>query len=137
MSIRTIVKLGLIAIALGTAAIAAAPAQAAPPPFSFSLNLNGNGPNYPMKPGIVLKFGSPDYFNYCANDYEIKQMLQDEGWHKIMIKQSQNKYNKVWVIARQDGDWYQLRVDRCTGEVDHVHQIDYNGFGNFSFSLNF
>ncbi len=141
MSIRTILKAGLVAVALGTAAIAAAPAQAAPLPFNFSLNFGGpgfGGPGfYGPKPGITLQFGSPNYFKYCAQDWQIVQMLQGEGWHKVSLQKYDNKFNKVWGVGRYQGDWYQFRVDRCTGEVDKVHPIQYNGFGNFGFQLNF
>jgi len=143
MSFRTILKAGLVAVVLGTAAVAAAPAQAAPLPFNFSLNLgNGNGNGfgiYTPGPGVTLQFGTPNYWKYCAQNWQIKQMLQNEGWYSISLKKSQNKFNKVWAVAinSDDDEWYQLRIDRCTGEVDHVHQIDYSGSGNFSFSLNF
>lgn len=140
MSKANFLKAGLVAIALAGTAVAALPARAAPLPFSFSLNLGGPGyPIYPVQPGIVLHFGSPDYFNYCLTNRQIRNLLSDNGWDHVKIVREDNNYNRVWAIAQSedDGDWYQMRVNRCTGKVDKVHPIDYNGDGNFSFSLSF
>jgi hypothetical protein len=141
MSMLTPLKAGLVALVLSATALAAVPAQAAPPNFSFSLNLGGPGFGlYPVQPGIVLHFGDPNYYNYCLNDKQVRKLINNGDFSHAKIAKYQNKYNKVWVIALSDDDdyWYQMRVDRCTGEVDHVQPIDYNpGNGNFSLSLGF
>jgi hypothetical protein len=117
------------------------PAQAA----SFSLSLGGPGFGfglYPMKPGITLHFGDPNYYLYCMTDKQVVKYVnrQDEFSHTKIAKY-QNKYNRVWVITYDEDneEWVQARVGRCDGEIDHIRPIDYDpDFPNkFSLSLNF
>jgi hypothetical protein len=128
MSLTTAIKAGVVALALSATALVALPAQAAPPSFSFSLNLGGPGfPIYPVKPGIILHFGDPDYFNYCLSDKQVRNLVRDNDFSHVKVSKYENKYNKVWVIAQSDDDdeWYMMRVDRCSGKVDKIHSIDY------------
>lgn len=126
MSLSTAIKAGVVALVVGSTALVALPAQAAPPPFSFSLNFGG--PGFPVyQPGIILHFGDPDYFNSCLSDKQVRNLVRDNDFSHVKISKYDNKHNKVWVIAQSDDDdeWYSMRVDRCDGDVDKVHHIDY------------
>src|SRR5689334_17336486 len=108
-------KAGVVALALAGTAIAAVPAQAASPTFGFSLNF---GNNFGNNGGIVLHFGDDDYFDFCLTNGQIIKALNNKGYYKVKIVKESNSSNKVWAIGRKNGDWYQMRVDRCTGKVD-------------------
>lgn len=133
--IRNTFKAAVVALALAGTAIAAVPAQAAQPTFGFSLNLGGG--NFPGGGGIVLHFGDDDYWDYCLTNRQVIRGLNDRGYSRVKIVKEFNNSNKVWAIGRKYGDWFQMRVDRCTHKVDRVreiHPIDNNGN---SFNLTF
>jgi len=142
MSISKIFKAGAIALALGATAFTALPAQAAPS-FSFQFGVgNGmgfgfGGPQYFGQNGITLQFGDPNYFLYCLSNTQIRQALRNNGYKQVKIVKEYNNSNKVLAVGWKDGDWWQLRVDRCTGKVDHVQVIEQENDGNFQLYLNF
>jgi len=118
----------------------AAPAQAG----SITFNFGGPGPFFP---GMHLHFGDPNYYQYCLDDDQVVERLQHRGYshvHIIRHNHDDDYGNKVWVVAQDwHGDWYQMRVDRCTHQVDDLHLVhshidhgpfDYNHFG---FTFNF
>jgi hypothetical protein len=130
--LKNTVRAGVVALALGgTAVMGVAPAQAAPPNFGFSLQFGNQTPHG----GVFLNFGDRDYFKYCLSDRQIESGLRKKGYRNIQEVREERRTNKVWYVARKSGDWYQLRVDRCTGKVDRVREI--NRRGNGSFTLNF
>ncbi len=131
MNLANTLKAGVVALALGgTALTAAAPVQAAPPSANFQLYFGGgNG-------GITLHFGDDDYWDYCRTNKQIVKGLNNKGYKQVKIVKESNKTNKVWAVGRKNGDWYQLRVDRCSGKVDQVKKIYPKNNGN-SFNLTF
>ena len=135
MTMLSTLKAGVVALALVGTALTAIPAQAASPVVGFSLNLLGGGGNG----GIVLHFGDDDYFDICYDNEQIIHGLNNKGYSKVKIVKESNSTNKVWAIGRKYGDWFQMRVDRCTGKVDQVKQIyplDNNGLQfNLTFSF--
>jgi hypothetical protein len=133
MILLNTLKAGVVALALAGTAITAVPAQAASPMFGFSLNLLGGGGGG----GIVLHFGDDDYWDYCLTNKQIIKALNNKGYSKVKIVKESNSSNKVWAIGRKYGDWYQLRVDRCTGKVDQVKQIYPEDDSGLSFHLTF
>lgn len=133
MMILNTLKAGVVALALTGTALAAVPAQAASPSFGFSLNLLGGGGNG----GIVLHFGDDDYFDFCLTNKQIINGLNNKGYSKVKIVKESNNSNKVWAIGRKYGDWYQMRIDRCTGKVDQVKEIYPINNGGNSFNLTF
>jgi hypothetical protein len=132
-TLKTGIRAGIVALALGGTALVAAPVQAAQPNFGFQLNFGnggfGNG-------GIVLHFGDDNYFDYCLTNSQIRSALRGKGYSQVKVVKESNSTNKVWVIYRDDGDWFQARVDRCTHKVDRVEEIYPHGPDN-SFNLTF
>lgn len=134
MILLNTLKAGVVALALAGTAIAAVPAQAASPTFGFSLNF---GNNFGNNGGIVLHFGDDDYWDFCLTNKQIVNALNYKGYYKVKIVKESTSSNKVWAIGRKNGDWFQLRIDRCTGKVDqvkHIYPLDNNGN---SFNLTF
>jgi hypothetical protein len=134
MTLLNTLKAGVVALALTGTALAAVPAQAASPTFGFSLNLGGGGGG-----GIVLHFGDDDYWDVCYTNKQIIQGLNNKGYSRVKIVKESNNTNKVWAIGRKYGDWFQMRVDRCTGKVDQVKEIHpiYNGGNSFNLTFTF
>ena len=130
--ILTTLKAGVVALALAGTALAAVPAQAASPTFGFSLNLGGGGSNG----GIILHFGDDNYWDVCYTNKQIIKGLNNSGYSQVKIVKEYNSSNKVWAIGKRHGDWWQLRVDRCTGKVDRIKKIYPKGSTN-SFNLTF
>ena len=132
MSLMSTLKAGALAVALGTSALAAAPAAAAPPTpnFGFSFNFgNGGGP------GVYFNYGgNPNYV--CLSDKQIYWQLKSYGFSKIKIVKSKGYY--VIAIARYQGDWWQLAINRCTGKIKKAPLYDYTGYGtNYGLTLQF
>ncbi|MEO7223772.1 MAG: hypothetical protein ABIY37_14985 [Devosia sp.] len=133
MILLNTLKAGVVALALAGTALAAVPAQAASPTFGFSLNLLGGGGNG----GIVLHFGDDNYWDVCYTNKQIIQGLNNKGYSKVKIVKESNSTNKVWAIGRKYGDWFQMRVDRCSGKVDQVKQIYPNNGNSFNLTFSF
>jgi hypothetical protein len=131
-TIKSTVTAAALALAVGAAGVAA-PAQAAP-----SITLNFGSPGFGMTPGVQLHFGGPNYFKYCLNDNGIVDRLENRGYdnvHIIRHNHNDDYDNKVWVVAQNyKGDWYQMRVDRCTHKVDHIRLVHKHNNGNFDFN---
>jgi hypothetical protein len=116
MAILSTLKAGVVALALAGTAITAIPAQAATPTFGFMLNLGGGG-------GIVLNFeDEDDFFDLCLTDKQVVAAIRAKGYSRVQIVDSAGG-DRVWVIARKNGDWWQMRVDTCSGKVDRVKEI--------------
>ena len=143
MSITSTLKTGaratLVAVSLAAATFAAAPANAAPPPpnMNFSLQFgngfHGNGFGYGGN-GVQLRFGNGPA-RWCLSDQQIRWQLQQQGWRNAQVVKRVSQ-DRVVAVAMKRGDWYEMRVDRCTGNVDRVRPV-YQRNGNFSLSLNF
>ncbi|MEO6012395.1 MAG: hypothetical protein ABIQ30_02270 [Devosia sp.] len=136
-SLKTSLRAGIVALAIGgTALVGAVPAQAAPvqPTFGFSLNFGGNGPS---GGGIRLKFGDQDYYDSCRTNSQIRSALRNKGYRDVQIVKEDNRNDKVWAVGRKNGNWYQLRVDRCSGKVDRVREIERRNNGNFTLNFTF
>jgi hypothetical protein len=136
-SLKNALRAGVVAVALVGASLAgAAPAQAQ---VGFQLNFGDfrAGPPSGHGPNVTLRFGSPDYFRYCMDDRQIFRSLRNAGYRDVNIVRSQNSTNRVLATARKKNHWYQLRVDRCTGRVDRITQIDKFRKPNGNFNLTF
>jgi hypothetical protein len=133
-TLKTGIRAGIVALTLGgTALVGAAPVQAAPAPnFGFSLNF-GNGGNG----GIVLHFGDDNYFDYCMTNSQIRSALRNKGYRDVKIVKESNNTNKVWAIGRKNGDWYQMRIDRCSHKVDQIKKIKKNNNNSFNLTFSF
>jgi hypothetical protein len=135
-----------LALAIGAGGIAA-PAQAASLSFNFGGGGMSMGPGGPGGPGMHFHYGDRRYFDYCLDDNGIERRLERRGYdnvHVIRHNHGDDSDNKVWVVAQDyRGDWYMMRVDRCSHDVDHVRRVhghnDHGGFdpNNFHFSFSF
>lgn len=63
--------------------------------------------------------------------------IRNKGYRNVQIVREQNRNDKVWVVASKRGDWFSMRVDRCTGKVDRVREINRNRNGSFNLSFSF
>ncbi|MEQ1771629.1 MAG: hypothetical protein ABL879_17515 [Devosia sp.] len=127
-----------IALALGATAFTAMPAQAAPS-SSFSLSLNGGGYGNGITFGngngsVQLHFGN-DYGYQCYTNSQVEKALGKYGFKQADVVKKL-KGDKVLVVARYQGTWYEMRVDKCTGKVDKVKKLKYKN-NNFSFTITF
>ena len=142
MKLLSSLKTGLTAAAFAAsvAMVGAPPAQAASITFGFG--------GYGFPGGVHLHFGDPRYYDYCLDDDGIVARLEHRGYshvHIIRHTHDDDFYNKVWVVAQDwHGDWYQMRVDRCTHAVDdlhlvhsHDHDHGYFDYNHFHFTFNF
>lgn len=134
-TLKTGIRAGVVALALaGTAIGGVAPVQAqSNPSFGFSLNFGNGSP----RGGIQLHFGDRDYFKFCLSNTQIRSGLRNAGYRDVRIVRESNNTNKVYVVAQKRGDWYSMRVDRCTRKVDRVREIERNRNGSFNLSFTF
>jgi hypothetical protein len=142
-TLKTTGRAALIAVAMGATAITAMPVQAAEPSGSFSLQF-GTGMGGPMHFGqgfkfgngnITLHFGDKNFFNYCLTNRQIERGLDRRGFDNVRIVKSGER--RVVAVGKWNGRWYEMRVDRCTGKVDHVKRVKQRSNGSFSITLNF
>lgn len=128
-SFKSAAAAAALALAIGAGSFAA-PAQAA----SLTFNFGGPGPG----PGMHFHFGDPKYFKYCLDNDGIENRLERRGWdhvHVIRHNHDDDNNNKVWVVAQDyRGDWYMMRVDRCSHQVDRVRRVHRHDEGNFDWN---
>ena len=136
-SLKTFGRAALVAAALSATALAAMPAQAAPPPPNFNFSLQLGGPSMTFGGGgIQLQLGNGPT-QWCLSNSQIRYMLKDDGWKNPKIVKELSS-TKVIAVAMWYDDWYQMRVDRCTGKVDKVKPLPPpKSNGNFSITLSF
>lgn len=125
MTLPTFIKTGLVALALSATSLAAVPAQAAGISFNF-----GNGPFN----GVHMHFGDHNYFNYCLSDHRVEDLLEDQyGFHNVnIVRESHDDdfNNRVWATGVKHHDFYMIRVDRCSKDVN-FHKIDHDDHDHF------
>ena len=125
MTLMSTVKAGILAVALSAGAFAAAPVQAAGPTpnFGFSFNFGNGGGG----PGVYFNYGgNPKYA--CLSDQQIYWQLKSYGFKKVQIVKSKGYY--VIAVARYQGDWWQIAINRCSGKIKKAPLYGYNGYGN-------
>lgn len=76
--------------------------------------------------------GPPDrYADACVPRGEIRRRLVDEGWREFQDLEVHEDFARVQA-RRPSGDLYQLKVDRCTGEVMKARLIARGGYGPYA-----
>lgn len=137
MNFPTLLKTGaraaIVALTIGGTALTAMPAQAASPNLGFSFSF-GNGSNY-GGPGVQLNFGNSNKSKWCLTDRQLTFQLRQHGWSGLQLIRS-NKFNAIFVGARK-GNWYQVRVNRCDGNVDVRPVSRKKNGGGFNITLGF
>jgi hypothetical protein len=63
--------------------------------------------------------------------------VRNKGYRDVQIVREENRNDRVYVVARKNGDWYSMRVDRCTGKVDRIREIERNRNGSFNLRFSF
>ena len=128
-------RAGVVAIALaGSTLVMTAPVQAqSNPNFGFSLNFGNGQPSG----GIRLNFGDRDYFESCMTNAQVIRGIRNKGYRDVQIVREENRNDKVWVVAKKRGYWYSMRVDRCSGKVDRIREIERNRNGSFNLRFSF
>jgi len=135
-TLKTSGKAAVVALVMGSTAMVALPAQAAGPTPSFSFSF-GVGNGFQPHPGVQLQFGDRDYYDYCLSNRQIVRLLSGAGYRDAQVVKEDNRHNKVIAVARKGSNWYQMRVDRCTGKVDRVTRLERRspGVPNSSFNI--
>jgi len=84
-----------------------------------------------------MHFGDNDYFDVCRTNSQIRSSLRNNGYRDVQIVKEDNRNDKVWIVARKHGDWYQARVDRCSGKVDRIRLVQQKSNGSFNLKFSF
>jgi len=132
-TLKTGLRAGVVALTLAGAGAMAVPAQAASPNIDFSINFGLQSP----KGGITMRFGDRDHRRVCLSDSQIRSGLNRNGYRDVRIVRQDRHSNKVLAVAQKRGDWYSMRVDRCTGKVDQVRKVQRNRGGSFNLKFTF
>ncbi len=115
-SLKTAGRAFMVAAVLGTSGFVAAPAMAQnPPAFNFQFGIGSDG-----QPRFGVGIGNDDRGRwrrgFCMSDNQVVRALRADGYRDIDVERSNRR--TAWVEAR-DGRWqYDLRVNKCTGDVD-------------------
>ncbi|RUT32905.1 hypothetical protein EMQ25_07160 [Arsenicitalea aurantiaca] len=143
-TLKTTGRAAVIALALGAASLGATPASAQS--FNFNLGVDSGGqPSF----GFGVQSGERGFHRpgrgggrwerYCLTNREIVRGLGSYGYRDADITRNLGR-DRVEVVARYGRDWYQMRVDRCTGVVDRVERLRRPGGrpgGGFGLQFNF
>lgn len=115
----------VIAVVLAGTAFTA-PVQAAPP-GGLTLTFDfGNRPPPPPPPPERI----------CMGKAEIVRGLRSNGYRDAKVVRNLG-HGRVLAVGRKAGKWYQLRIDTCSGFVDHVQRVRRLYDGSFDFYLDF
>ncbi len=78
--------------------------------------------------------GEPDdwrYRNGCVPKEEVRRRLVDEGWRDFHDPELRNGYARL-KARRASGDLYDLKVDRCSGEIISADLVRRGGYGPYA-----
>lgn len=125
--VKTGGRAAIIALTLGASTLAVVPAAQAQPSFNFQFGVGPDG-----KPSVGFGVDTdgrrgPGYRpgprpQVCYSEREIIRGIRAEGYRDVEIVRELPR-NRVGVIARDGRNWYSMRVDKCTGEVDRVQRL--------------
>ncbi len=110
----------------------------APQPYAYSRP----APAYPVPPGYVYR-DTPRYPDDSYRDHDrhaqgclprevIKERLISEGWRDFHDLELRNNVAKIRA-RRPSGDLYDLKVDRCSGEILHSQLLQRGGYGPYAY----
>ena len=117
LSLKTAGRALLVAAVIGTSGFAAAPAMAqSQPSFNFQFGIGSDGqPRF----GVGVGNDGPRWRRgYCASDNQIVRALSNDGYRHIEINSSNRRTARV--EADKGRYAYDLRVNKCTGDVDVI-----------------
>jgi len=128
---KSIGRAAIVAAALGAVSLTALPAFAAPP-SSLQLTMKAKpqaGQAFRQHSGQQKSFGFGDDdddggLSFCLSDWDVKDELRDVGFDHVKIVAHYSHHRvKVKAYYDEDDTWYSMRVDECSGEVDHIHEL--------------
>lgn len=117
----------------------------APEPRGYSYDYRAVPPPPPVPPAYVFRHNEPPYHDHRNGDYrrgdrhgsycvpreEAKRRLINEGWRDFHDLELRNDVAKIRA-RRPNGDLYDLKIDRCTGEIVHSHFLQRGGYGPYA-----
>lgn len=71
------------------------------------------------------------YRNGCLPREEVRRRLTGEGWRDFHDLELRNGFARI-KARRPSGDLYDLKVDRCTGEIVKADIIQRGGYGPYA-----
>ena len=83
-------------------------------------------PRYSDGPDDGLRFRDG-----CLPREEIKRRLTREGWRDFQEVELRQNVAKIRA-RRPSGDLYDLKVDRCSGDILHSQLIERGGYGPYA-----
>lgn len=132
-SLKSTVRVAIVGIAIGGVALTAQPALAAPQ-LGTSLQLTA-----PVKPDAgqqtmqMKKFGADDDYDYdddyddddwCLTNKQIRKGLKKADFDEIdFVRELKHHRVRVEAYYEEDGWYYAMRIDRCSGEVDQIKPL--------------
>jgi hypothetical protein len=114
-SFKTAGRALLVAAVVATTGLAAAPAMAQnQPSFNFQFGIGSDGqPRF----GVGVGNDGPRWRRgYCMDDGQVIRALRQQGYRNIDINESSRRTARV--EADQGRYMYDLRVNKCSGDVD-------------------
>jgi hypothetical protein len=129
LALKTLVRAGVVAAALGAAAFAALPAQAAPPHFYGHMHGHFGYPGWPgyFGHGPYWYGGHWGYYPQpvpravCMTDWQVRNSLASRGYYSISLFSQRGLF--VGAQARRGAWLYSLQVNRCNGAVVSVRRL--------------
>ena len=90
---------------------------------------------YPIPRPVPRPYGYAEpgerHAGHCLPRGEIRRRLVDDGWREFQDLEVHPDVARVQA-RRPSGDLYQLKVDRCTGEVIKARLIARGGYGPYA-----
>lgn len=118
----------------------------APEPYAYEYRYKTVPPPAPVPPAYVYRDHPAPYRDHrdqrysqydepvqngCVPRDEIKRRMISEGWrdfHDLELRQNVAKIR----ARRPSGDLYDLKVDRCTGEIIHSQILKRGSYGPYA-----
>ena len=129
-------RAAVVALAVGAASIVAVPAPVMAQSFSFEFPIAGGEGNFSFgigRDGVRVR-------RACMTNNEIRRGLRDEGWSDIRFIDRDGNWVRVVAEWDDNGRYYTMRINRCTGKVRDIERVRRrsNGPGSgFSLEFNF
>jgi hypothetical protein len=149
---RWVLAAGLLAAALASQALAADLDDGGPPPSWNGPSWKDGAYGYPPKsiappPGYYdndddddedrpynryedddgpsKKYGDvPPHKGNCVRSEQVRDRLTSAGWHDFHAGKAVNPATVTLRARRPSGRLFELRLDRCSGEILHAHALN-------------
>lgn len=108
-------KSALIAAALGAALMAGSASSAA-------------AKNYGYGKGHYSSLAKARAYGQCLYPQQIRRKLAHYGWHGFDVVKL--RHNTALICSYRHGKPYELKVDRCTGEIYRTRPLYGGGYRN-------